>query len=219
MIYNQVLLHNQHENKDNNKPYNTISIIDWDDTLLSSSHLYPYLSGLNSSISEQDKNDLKLLEQEVVKLLEYCVSRGDTYIVTNSAIDWVKSSSRYFMPEVLKILPKINIQSARSNFEEEFPDNHRKWKINTFLSIKEKYSKEKILNVVCIGDSINELEAAFKLKKEFVEAFIKTIKMQTRPSIVELYKELKVLNKSTEKIFDTVKSLVINVDRKIRVVA
>ncbi len=134
--------------------------------------------------------------------------------MTNASAGWVEMSSNIFISEVTKFLPKINIQSARDNYEKELPGNSRQWKINTFLKIKESYSKDKIINVISVGDSINELEAAFNLRYEFNEAIIKTIKMQDKPTILELAKELRLVYKSRENIFNCTKNLTINVDKK-----
>jgi len=211
--YTQVL-YNKAKNQNNSKLYNTVIILDWDDTLLCSTYLYPYISSKKTEMSDDDKTNLKNLETIVSKILKYCIEKGDTYIVTNASTGWVEMSSLVFIPEIVKLLPKINIQSARDNYEKTLPGNNRQWKINTFLKIKENYSTDKILNMVCIGDSLNELEAAFNLRYEFVEPFIKTIKMQVNPNIKELVKQLKIIFSSFDTIFNTSKNLKINVDKR-----
>ena len=202
------------QTESNNKPYNTVIILDWDDTLLCSTYLFPYISSNVFELSKEDSKYLKHLENFVFQLLCFCIDKGDTYIVTNASTGWVEMSASVFIPEITKLLPKINIQSARDNFERLLPGDNRKWKINTFMNIKENYGFNKILNLICIGDSLHELEAAFNLRKEFLEPFIKTIKMQTKPTLIELVKELKVINTSIEDIYNKAKNLTITLDKR-----
>lgn len=72
-----------------------------------------------------------------------------------------------FMPKVLEIIQKnkISIISARSQFEQLFPGDFYKWKVEAFLEIQKKFDKNIITNLICLGDSHIEIDAAHILAK------------------------------------------------------
>lgn len=53
---------------------------------------------------------------------------------------------------------------------------------------------EAVTNIVAIGDSNIELEAAYNLALQYNTAFIKTIKFRETPSPEELVKQIKLVN-------------------------
>lgn len=98
---------------------------------------------------------------------------GDTFIITNAARGWVEYSSQLLMPQTYSLLDSKNIKiiSARSDFEKKFPGETKRWKREAFVEISKKYiysvdSYNQIMtNIVCLGDSNIEMEAA----KQFEE--------------------------------------------------
>ena len=74
----------------------------------------------------------------------------------------------------------IQVISARSGYESLFPNDTMKWKIEAFLKLKENYDSSvfKILfwvfyfkiitNIICLGDSIIEIDAAHMLGKSLL---------------------------------------------------
>jgi len=56
------------------------------------------------------------------------------------------------------------------------------------LDIKKDFSKNLITNLICLGDSHIEMDAAHVLAKEFTSAIIKTIKFREGPKPEELIK-------------------------------
>ena len=64
-------------------------------------------------------------------------------IITNAANNWVEYSSRLFMPKIHQTLieKKIRIISARSNYENKFPGDAKRWKHEAFLEISKSYMK------------------------------------------------------------------------------
>jgi len=92
---------------------------------------------------------------------------GDPLIITNAAQNWVEYSSKLFMPKVYATLveKKVRIISARSNYESKYPGNAKKWKSEAFNEISKGYIKDVTTNIICLGDSTIEMEAARELAK------------------------------------------------------
>ena len=71
-----------------------------------------------------------------------------------------------------------------------------------------------ITNLICIGDSNIEMEAAHALGKEFQESSIKTIKFKENPKPDELIKQQELVSDRMKEIFSTPKNLTIRLERK-----
>ncbi len=193
--------------------YNSIIIFDWDDTLFCTSYIFP--NNKFRKLSNKDLEELKQLQQCVLKILNYFKEKGDLFIITNANPDWIHFSAKTFFPQVDEILKKkIRVVSARQEFENEFPGDQRQWKISAFQKIKNLYSTDKLTNIMSFGDSEYELEAAYKLGAFFKEVFIKTIKFKKEPLLSELIKQQKLIIKSKEEIESSSKNLLIQVEKK-----
>ena len=201
----------------NNRPktHNSLIIFDWDDTLLPTSYLTKDGAfNPNMIINEADQKKISKLEKTAYKILEMAISKGDTYIITNAGLDWVEYSAQKFYPKLYEILPKIHIISARGEWEKTFPGDIRKWKIQTFLSLKERLDTKLVTNIICLGDSFFEIEAGRVLANCFREAFVKTIKFKEMPKLEELNKQLLVVINQFNSICSAVKNLTIRVEKK-----
>lgn len=86
-------------------------------------------------------------------------------MVSNALKSWIHYSSKKFLPEVARILDKVEIISAREQFEKEYPNNSEKWKIHAFLQAKE--NPELLTNIIAISDSQYDLNAAHNFSKYF----------------------------------------------------
>jgi predicted molibdopterin-dependent oxidoreductase YjgC len=100
-------------------------------------------------------------------MLEVSVQHGKTYIITNAAEGWVEFSAKKFMPAVLPILQKVSIISARAKFQKLFPTDVPQWKLHTFLETQKDLTDGNIKNLIAIGDSMFELDAAHNLASCF----------------------------------------------------
>ena len=69
-------------------------------------------------------------------------------------------------------------------------------------------------NIICIGDSLFEMEAGRILASRFKEAFIKTVKFREAPKLEELLKQLKLVCAQFSSIYSSIKNLNIRVERK-----
>ena len=71
-----------------------------------------------------------------------------------------------------------------------------------------------VTNIICIGDSLFEIEAGRILASNFKEAFIKTIKFREAPKLDELLKQLKLVAQQFGSIYSSIKNLTIRIERK-----
>ena len=183
-LFNQNFPKRENSNINNvfKRKYNSLIFFDWDDTLLCSSFLIEYSQqDINKNILNQtNKNSYKYymnnLEIIVYNLLETSINYGDTYIITNASKNWVIYSSFKYFPKVIQLFNKIRIISARDAYENQFPNQTKFWKLAVFMDIANLYNKNLVTNIISIGDSSIENEAAFKLSCLFSECYIKTIK-------------------------------------------
>ena len=197
------------------KKLNSIFIFDWDDTLLCSTFLAP--NGCfdeNIELSIKSKNKIAKLEKCVYKLLSLCIKKGDTFIITNAQKGWVEYSANRFYPKIVELLNNINIISARHLYEHVYPGNNEIWKREAFNRIVYQYNKNLITNIICIGDSINEIQAGKLLASNFENVCIKTIKFKQNPRIEDLKFQLLLIIEQFDLIFSTIKNWNITVEKK-----
>ncbi len=121
-------------------------------------------------------------------MLELAVKFGRVYIITNACEGWVEFSCERFMPECAPILDKITIISARAKYEARFPNQVPKWKLYAFLETQTELTNGNMKNVVALGDSMMEMDAAQNLAARFQKALIKTVKFRELPKPNELVK-------------------------------
>jgi len=150
----------------NSKPkkINNIFIFDWDDTLLCTSVLSPngYFDD-DFEIPEATLKKIKTLEIHVKNILVKALEKGDTYIITNSELDWIEYSCQRFFPNVYELIKKIKIISARDLYEKKYPHDYKIWKVKVFNDIIANKS----------FDDFSEFKTDSKLFKELLGCFSK----------------------------------------------
>ena len=147
-------------------------------------------------------------------MLEVAVQYGKVYIITNAGEGWVEFSAERFMPSVVPILSKISIISARSRYQKLYPNDSFQWKLNTFLETGSEFTDGNIKNLIAIGDSMHEIEAAQHLANTFNNALIKTIKFKELTKPNELVKQLNLLINKFEEIVNSSRSVSIKLEKK-----
>mmetsp|Transcript_25067 Transcript_25067/g.24695 ORF Transcript_25067/g.24695 Transcript_25067/m.24695 type:complete len:264 (+) Transcript_25067:205-996(+) len=192
---------------------NSIIIFDWDDTLLCTTYLNSREDAMNIT-SKVVKGQLKTLEDAIIRLLTLALSLGNTYIITNAMKGWVEYSSGLWIPGVLTMLEQITVISARSEYEHKFPDNYHQWKVEAFMEMTKLFDTGTITNLICLGDSNIEMDAAHHLVQCYQNACIKTIKFRDGPNPEELVKQLELVTDKFEKICTSGKNLTIRLERK-----
>ena len=195
--------------------FNNIFIFDWDDTLLCTTVLSPcgYFDD-NMIILPSKMEKIEKLEILVKKLLTKTIEKGDTYIITNSEPGWVEYSCKRFFPNTFELLNRIKIISARGLYEEKYPKDFKTWKTRAFNEIIKHYDKNLPTNIMCLGDSAYEIEAAHGLAGKFPNGFIKAIKFKEYPKIDELTSQLGLVLDKFNFIYSACKNWTITVDKK-----
>ena len=191
----------------------TIIIYDWDDTLLCTS----YLNQLTDPQNTQDPEvleKLRKLDLAVVSLLKESSPLGSNYVITNAMRGWVEFSAAKWLPSVLPLLDHFKIVSARSDYEQLYPGNYHQWKECAFLQIPQIGGTDSITNLVVLGDSMVEMDAAKTLKNCYSRACIKTIKFQDSPTPEELIKQLGLVTCKFQEICTAAKDMTIRLERR-----
>ena len=157
---------------------------------------------------------MKEIENNISIILKESIEKGDVYIITNAGINWVQFSANLFYPKISELLKKVKIISARGEYEKTYPGNLRQWKIQAFLNLLKDVNNTLVTNIICIGDSLFEIEAGRILASKFKKAFIKTIKFRESPKLDELLNQLKLVSKQFGTIYSSIKNLTIRIERK-----
>lgn len=117
------------------------------------------------------------------------------------------------MPSIVPILEKITIISARTKYEHHFPTDVTKWKLNAFLETQENLDDAMITNIIALGDSMMEIDAAHHLALKFQKALIKTVKFREFPKPNELVKQLNLVINKFDEICNSPKNLTIRLEK------
>eukprot|EP00190_Bangiopsis_sp_CCMP1999_P001723 CAMPEP_0198732662 /NCGR_PEP_ID=MMETSP1475-20131203/37727_1 /TAXON_ID= ORGANISM="Unidentified sp., Strain CCMP1999" /NCGR_SAMPLE_ID=MMETSP1475 /ASSEMBLY_ACC=CAM_ASM_001111 /LENGTH=236 /DNA_ID=CAMNT_0044495805 /DNA_START=147 /DNA_END=853 /DNA_ORIENTATION=+ len=177
----------------------TLTILDWDDTLLASTHLFAEekraMADGENYASEAFTEQMRVLEDHVLNLLNEACKFGDVIIITNAEAGWVEMSGQQFMPNVISYLQrhKIRVVSARSCCEAVFPTEPIMWKATTFWNeIVGMYTIPSDLNVLVIGDGVGERVAAQLLQLNLINSVVKTLMLLPTPTTAQLTEELSI---------------------------
>ena len=118
------------------------------------------------------------------------------------------------MPLTYAALDGIEIISARTKFERQFPRQYQQWKVHAFLEVTDKLEMQAVTNIVALGDNTFEIEAAHKLHQCFKSnAFIKTVKFRSQPTTGELSKQIQLVNAQFLHICNSPKNLTVRLHR------
>ena len=140
-----------------------VTIFDWDDTLFCTTHLAKYGVIFQSQLNEHLSNQIKEVDTKASNLLLAAAELSLVYIITNAVEGWIEHCLKNFMPSTKKVIKRFGIKviSARSRYDEIFPWESQQWKRKTFIDILEPINKSLVtLNLICIGDSKAEINAA-----------------------------------------------------------
>ena len=99
---------------------NTIFIFDWDDTLFFTTHINPSENNTFFYESKTEKKFMNRIEFYVSEILNKALSKGEVAIITNSGDGWVHACAKFYYPNLIPILKKINIISVRDLYEKEY---------------------------------------------------------------------------------------------------
>jgi len=191
--------------------HQTVIIFDWDDTLLCTSFLNFRADVALPAVVERH---IREIESAGKKLLELAMRLGHTFIITNAMSGWVEYSAAKWIPDLLPVLQKVRVISARTKYEPQYPGEVGQWKIQAFLEVQRQLDSQIITNLISLGDSNFEMDAVHVMGKEFAQALIKTIKFRENPSPEELLKQLELVTQKFERIVENARNLKIGLERK-----
>jgi len=176
-------------------PPRAVIIFDWDDTLLSSSFLSSKGYRLDTVMPpcEEVDTQLKQLESSVIALLTLALKFGDVNIVTNAEHGWVQLSAQKYLPGVVPLLSQVTVISARSTYEQMFPEAPLQWKLQAFRS-RMTTESEKEQHIISFGDSHVEREAVRTVTRGLSNIATKSIKFAERPTADQLRRQLDLVH-------------------------
>ena len=189
----------------------TAIILDWDDTLLCSTWLSSQDVRLdNAHLMKADvREELRELEKRVAKFLDRAICLGTVFLVTNAETGWIELSCQRFLPGLLPYLSKVKVISARSKYENYFPNQPSAWKTQAFRAELVEFIGYDVLgdsatigsgNVISIGDSHHEREALHAVTSEWDNVLVKSVKFVERPDTELLRKQLDLIHGCIEYI-------------------
>jgi hypothetical protein len=184
----------------------TVIIFDWDDTLLASSFLSAKGYRLDNNMQRCCEVDaqLKQLEKSVSAVLSLALRYGEVHVITNAETGWVQLSAQKFIPAVLPLLEKVTVISARSTYEQQYPEMPLKWKVCAFqdnLTKQFTQSDPCIKNIISFGDSHVEREAVRTVSRSFSNVKTKSVKFAERPSMEQLRRQIDLVTNCFEYIY------------------
>merc|ERR1719203_2129174 len=207
LAYNKVWVPQVHSSP----KHQCVIIFDWDDTILPTTWLRE--QDYHPGDCDEDDDCLQKIAQHSKSLLETAISAGHTYIITNASSGWAEYSAARWAPELLPVLRKVPVISARDKFEAAFPQV-RQWKIQAFLEVQRQLDATPITNLVALGDADYEIEAARIMGDEFEEGLVKTVKFRPQPGLGEHLQQVEIVDKNLERVVGSVRNLKVCLERK-----
>jgi hypothetical protein len=196
------------------KTHNSLFIYDWDDTFLPTSYLIREDMVDQIELSNELKYLFFILEEIIINILNLSINKGKVFIITNSSKSWFYFSSGKYFPNLDTILNRIKIISARDEYEDLYPGDTKIWKQKAFLHLKNEINDNLPSNIICFGDSSNELEAGKIFASHLSDSFIKTVKFKEKPEVEDLIKQLNLIVDKFDFIYSKAKNLSIKVEQK-----
>jgi len=159
--------------------YNTLVILDWDNTLFPTSWFMQKQSNNTEHFIELDDTLYKLL----TRIQQY----ANVMIITNAMTEWINTSSSV-LPKTRKLLDHIKVISAKENYMKSHK-NMMDWKKMAF---KNELNPQ-IINIISIGDAHFEYNALIGLHNKQNNILLKSIKFVDEPHHETLIDQLNVL--------------------------
>lgn len=194
-----------------NNSFETIYLIDWDDTM------FPTDFCNKNSINLKNPSDIdnyKLffieLDKSILSVLEKLNSLGTIYIITNASLLWIKNCLE-ILPKTKKYIMNNNIRiiSARDIYS-SLNDSPLQWKILTFQNvidiIMKNNNNKNILNIHSLGDATYEYYSLLNLddylnkKHKNNNYLLKSVKFIDKPTFEQIIDQLNVLLKNIDNI-------------------
>mmetsp|Transcript_38116 Transcript_38116/g.82394 ORF Transcript_38116/g.82394 Transcript_38116/m.82394 type:complete len:279 (+) Transcript_38116:155-991(+) len=194
-----------------------VVIFNWDDTLFCTSQLA--LEHAKQEAFDDGLDDLplpqRLLRQMdgiVCRLVQEAVRIGQTFIVTNSSVEWVERSAKSFLPGMLPLLDEVTVVSARSTYERKYPMEMGRWKDMAFLDIARRCGSGQGGDLLVIGNSELESHAADVAGGALQDWRVKVFRLQQHPSVHDLMVEQRLILDHLAAVKESRKSLTVTLE-------
>jgi len=116
-------------------------IFDWDDTILPSSYVENERATNVRELPQQEQHIFREIEKCAEECLATASKYGEVIIITNSDEGWVDYSAERYVPNLIPILKKYRVVSARTRYERFYPNQPLCWKAAAFAhEVNEHFS-------------------------------------------------------------------------------
>jgi len=88
------------------------------------------------------------------------------------------------------------------------------WKIHAFMEVRHQLDAQAVTNLISIGDSDFEMDAARIMGIQFARAIVKTVKLKSNPTPQDLLKQLSLLQSRLEQVVQMGQHLQLRLDRR-----
>mmetsp|Transcript_3359 Transcript_3359/g.3766 ORF Transcript_3359/g.3766 Transcript_3359/m.3766 type:complete len:320 (-) Transcript_3359:40-999(-) len=123
---------------------NKVIIFDWDDTICPSSYVDQWRIQSFSDLAVHCQTLMNEVGKAAEKCLAAAAKHGEVIIITNSDDGWVKYSAEKYVPNLIPVLAKYRIVSARTRYEHFYPGQPLCWKAAAFAhEVNEQFGTEK----------------------------------------------------------------------------
>ena len=186
---------NNLNNKIKKSVFNTVIILDWDDTLFPTSWVVK--NNINVIDAESRWKYIPMfsdLDKTLYRLIQRLKKYGKVVIVTNALENWLNNAVTV-LPRTAQLISSVKILSARQLFQSKF-NNMEEWKKQTFKKIINKeINNDQTLNIISIGDAEYEYKALVDLYdyNKNNKKILKSIKLIQNPTHNILIDQLLVL--------------------------
>lgn len=172
----------------------TLTILDWDDTLFPTT--WSVKKNINLTSDETVQKYLVFfsrLDLLLYDLINNFLKYGDVVIVTHAVTKWVSISSN-ILPNTKQLIDKkIKVLSAREMYQERFPTHQ--WKKLLFKNYSIPFK-----NIISVGDAHYEFNALINLHSCTEPKYLKSVRLMTTPTYDELIDQIEVLNENVKEI-------------------
>jgi hypothetical protein len=186
----------KHSNQNSKKNNNKIFILDWDDTLFSTS----FFLNKNKILTNEEQNLFEKLGESVTKFINLSKSFGTVFIITNSTKKWLYKTAFNYLKLKENLFDGVFIISAREKFNDEIVPKFM-WKGLIFKQLNKFFEYSD--SIVCISDSINDINEGKKIKTIFKNINISTIKFFDKPSPTQNKKEIDLIIENFNNIINS----------------
>lgn len=182
---------------------NTLTILDWDDTLFPSTWVSINEIDLRNDDSKNKyKNYLSDYDLLLHNFLKKLTDISKVIIITNALPIWIKISSG-ILPNTENILKQIKVISAKQDFK-DMSNDMSEWKKYAFRRELKIHSEDaNINNLISIGDAHYEYNALVEIIKEHGHdnnKVFKAVKLIRYPSLNILQEQIHLLNSNINDI-------------------